>query len=94
MAKALIEKGNISLAKETALKGENEYTLLVFLLKDEGKKPSEDLMNKLELASLKHQELLNEMAKSTEGEDKKTFLIVLEFSKRNLEELKTIYKNY
>ena len=94
MAKMLFDKNEIELAKETALKGENEYTLLVNTLKDARKKPSKELFEKLEKASMKHQEILNEIASKTDGENKKTFQIVIEFSKINLEELKKIYKNY
>jgi hypothetical protein len=94
MSRMLVDKGNIELAKETALKGENEYTLLVFELKDMGKKPNKSLFNKLELAALKHQEVLNNIIAKVEEKDKRTFQTVVEFSKRNAEELATIYKNY
>ncbi len=94
MAKMLAEKNEVELAKETALKGENEYTLLVNTLKDARKKPSKELFEKLEKASMKHQEVLNEIASKTDGENKKIFQIVIGFSKTNLEELKKIYKNY
>lgn len=94
MAKMLAEKNEMELAKETALKGENEYTLLVNTLKDARRKPNKELFEKLEKASMKHQEVLNEIAKKLSGNDKKTFETVVHFSKVNLEELKKIYKNY
>ncbi len=93
MANILFNKGKIDLAKETALKGENEYTLLVNLFKDEGKKPNKALFDKLELAALKHQEVLRGIAIKLNGEDKKNFETVIEFSKRNTAELSEIYND-
>jgi len=90
MARMLVDKDMIELAKETALKGENEYTLLVFMYKDINKKPSKPLFNKLEKAAMKHQELLNEIVKKVSEKDKGTFRTVLGFSKRNLLELKSL----
>lgn len=94
MSKLLVDKGKLDLAKETALKGENEYTLLVNLFKDVRQKPSKDLEERLEKAALKHQEILNEIAKKVPENDKKTFEDVIYFSKVNLGELKKIYKYY
>src|SRR3989338_11261266 len=93
MANILVNKGKTELAKETALKGENEYTLLVFLLKDVQKKPNKVLFDKLELAALKHQEVLRGITAKLKGEDKKNFETVIEFSKRNADELSTIYND-
>ena len=93
MAKILVNKGKTELAKETALKGENEYTLLVFLFKDVQKKPNKALFDKLELAALKHQEVLRGITTKLKGEDKKNFETVIEFSKRNADELSTIYND-
>lgn len=94
MSKILVEKGKIELAKETALKGENEYTLLVFMFKDVGKKPSKTFFDTLQAAALKHQEILNEIVARVGEKDKKTFETVIQFSKRNADELKTIYQTY
>lgn len=94
MAKILAEKNETELAKETALKGENEYTLLVNQLKAARKKPSKELFEKLEKASLKHQEVLAEIANKQSGENKKLFETVINFSKTNLVELRKIYKYY
>ncbi|KKQ34991.1 MAG: hypothetical protein US51_C0020G0017 [Microgenomates group bacterium GW2011_GWA2_37_6] len=94
MAAILADKGKVELAKETALKGENEYTLLVFLFKDEVKKPDKKLFDKLEKAGLKHQEVLRSIVNKVDKKDEKTFVTVIEFSERNLEELRQIYKNY
>lgn len=94
MAKILAEKNEIELAKETVLKGENEYTLLVNILKNERKKPPKELYEKLEKASLKHQEILAEIASKQNGENKKLFETVIYFSKINLGELKNNYHDY
>lgn len=94
MANILVDKGKIELAKETALKGEHEYTLIIFMLKDENKKPSKESFNRLEKAALKHQEVLNGILAKVADKDKKTFLTVIYFSKKNADELKTIYNTY
>lgn len=94
MSAILADKGQIELAKETALKGENEYTLLVFLFKDEVKKPDKKLFERLKKAALKHQEVLRSIIDKVDKKDEKTFATVLEFSQRNLEEIRTIYENY
>lgn len=90
MANALVDKNKITLAKETALKGENEYTLLVFLYKGRNEKPNEEFLSRLEKAALKHQEILREIISKVSNSDKKTFETVLEFSQRNLSELKNL----
>lgn len=94
MASILADRGSMELAKETALKGENEITLLVNLFKDDREKPSKDFFEKVEKASMKHREILNKMVEKVEGEDKKTFETVIYFSNVNLEELRRVYKNY
>lgn len=94
MAAMLVDKGKIELAKETALKGENEYTLLVFLFKDVVRKPDKNFYGRLEKASLKHQEILKQIVSKVDTKDKKDFETVVYFSEKNLDELKTIYKNY
>jgi len=86
--KILAEKGKVELAKETALKGENEYTQLVFEFKDAQKKPDKTLYDNLELAALKHQEILNGIIAKLKGDDKKTFETIVEFSQRNADQLK------
>lgn len=84
----LMEKGEIELAKETALKGENYYSILVqdynkALL---GKKRiSSALDRKITLAARKHQEVFETLKILAKGEDKKTFQIVSKFSKINYE---------
>ena len=94
MAKLLIDKGDIELAKETALKGENEITNLVNLLKDKREKPTNDLFNRVEKASIKHQKVLDGIAKKVGEKDRDTFDTVIYFSNVNLEELRKVYKTY
>ena len=79
----LVDKKNISLAKETALKAENNYTLLTHELYNLPKKPGNDFFKKLQTASLKHQQVLSSLAKRVSKDDKKTFDQVIDFSKRN-----------
>lgn len=94
LAQILLNKGKIDLAKDTALKAEDEITRLTFELKDKYTKPSKDLYDKLQRASQKHQEILTQMINKVGSRDKKTFEMVLEFSKRNADQLKTIYTTY
>lgn len=94
MSKLLVGKGKIELAKETALKGENEYTLITFLLKDKELKPSKQLFERLQNAALKHQEVLNEIIMKVSEKDKKAFETVIYFSKQNAEEIKKINNTF
>ena len=82
----LVDKGKIILAKDTALKGENYYSMLVqdynnALLK--GRKIPSSLDRKITLAVIKHQEIFRKLESMVFGEDKKTFQIVDNFSKIN-----------
>lgn len=85
-SKLLVEKGEIALAKDTALKGENYYSMLVqdynnALLR--GKKIPQDLDRKITLAAMKHQEVLADLESKVSGEDKEIFKVVINFSKIN-----------
>lgn len=85
-SKLLIDKGEIVLAKDIALKGENYYSMLVqdynhALLK--GKKIPSLLDRKITLAAIRHQEIFTDLESKVSGEDKKTFQIVDNFSKVN-----------
>jgi len=89
-ANILNEKGNNKLAKETLYKGENNFTNLV----DDYRraywfhyKIPKRLDDKIKQASLKHQEIISKMIVKASGDDKKSFEEVLEFSKRNSQEL-------
>lgn len=85
-SKLLVDKGEIVLAKDTALKGENYYSILVqdynrALL--HGKKIPESLDSKITLAAIKHQEIFKELENKVKGKDKETFQVVNKFSKIN-----------
>lgn len=87
-SKILIEKGKIQLAKDTALKGENYYSMLVQdynHAKLKGKKIPPALDKKITLAAIKHQEIFTDLESKVNGEDKETFKIVNNFSKINYE---------
>lgn len=83
----LVDKGKTQLAVETALKAENNYTLIAHEIKS-AKKADKEFVKKLETAALKHQEVLESLSKRVKGEEKKTFETVKDFSKRNLETIK------
>lgn len=87
-SKLLIEKGEINLAKDTALKGENYYSMLVqdynTALQRREKIPA-SLDRRITLAALKHQEIFKELEGKAQGEDKKTFQVVRKFSEINYE---------
>ncbi len=87
MSKMLVDKGNVPLAKETALKGENQITLMTFVFKNSNRVPTADFLNEVKLATLKHQELLKENIAKVPAGDAATFSTVLEFSQRNIDQL-------
>jgi len=85
-SKLLVEKGEIDKALDTALKGENYYSMLVqhynhALLS--GKKIPVALDKKITLAAMKHQAVFKELESKVDGKDKETFKIVNNFSKIN-----------
>lgn len=85
-SKLLMEKGKIDLSKETALKGENYYSMLVqdynkALLSHKQIPPWLD--RKITLAAIKHQEVFRQLEDTVTDENKKTFQIVSKFSKIN-----------
>ncbi len=85
-SKLLVDKGEIDLAKDTALKGENYYSMLVqdynkALLSHKLIPPWLD--RKITLAAIKHQEVFKQLEDTVAGENKKTFQIVSKFSKIN-----------
>ena len=85
-SKLLVDKGEIVLAKDTALKGENYYSMLVQdynkALLSHKQIPSW-LDRKITLAAIKHQEVFKQLEDAVTGEDKKTFQIVSKFSQIN-----------
>lgn len=79
----LIDKNEISLAETTALKAENNYTLLTYELGKLPKKPNDIFFNKLKTASLKHQDVLQSLIKRVPQNKQKVFEQVINFSKTN-----------
>ncbi|MDO8659056.1 MAG: DUF5667 domain-containing protein [Candidatus Parcubacteria bacterium] len=85
-SKLLMEKGKVDLSKETALKGENYYSMLV---QDYNKALLSHkqiplwLDGKITLAAIKHQKVFKQLGDTVTGENKKTFQIVSKFSKIN-----------
>ncbi|OGH19941.1 MAG: hypothetical protein A3D74_00700 [Candidatus Levybacteria bacterium RIFCSPHIGHO2_02_FULL_37_13] len=88
----LIDKENIALAEQTALKAEHNMTLLNNEFPKMPKKPDNSLFEKLKTASLKHQEVLNSLIERVSKDKQKTFVTVLDFSKRNLQTLEKYAK--
>lgn len=89
----LVDKGNVDLAAQTALKAEHNYTLLTQEQYKLSKKLDDELFKKLKIASLKHQEVLASLVKRVPKDKQKTFLTIIDFSKRNwksIEEYKKI----
>ncbi len=85
-SKLLVEKGEIDLALETVLKGENYYSILVqdynhALLQN--KKIPQELDRKITLAVIKHQAVFKELGGKVDGKNRETFQIVNNFSKIN-----------
>ena len=95
-SKLLIDKGEVNLAKDTALKGENYFSILV---NDYNKAVSShlkiprDLDTKIDLATIKHQEVFNSIINLVNKEDKKTFEITNNFSKINYKLILEIRNN-
>ncbi len=87
MSNLLVEKGNIPLAKEIALKGENQMTLMTFVYKNAGLTPKPEFLAEVRLATLKHQEILKEIIRKVSDEDAAIFSTVMEFSQRNIDQL-------
>lgn len=85
-SKLLMEKRKVDLSKETALKGENYYSMLVqnynMALLSHEQIPSW-LDRKITLAAIKHQKVFKQLEDTVTGENKKTFQIVSKFSKIN-----------
>ena len=85
-SKLLMEKGDVELSKETILKGEHYFSILVqdynkALLR--GKKIPQSLDVSIDKAVAKHREIFKELGEMVKGDDKKTFQIVDNFSHIN-----------
>lgn len=83
----LVDNNKIKLAEETALKAENNYTLLIQQFGKLYKKPNAAFFQKLRTSSLKHQEVLLSLIKRVPKDKQSVFETVLEFSKRNLNQV-------
>lgn len=90
----LIDKNEIKLAGTTALKAENNYTLLVGQLYRLPKNPAveADIIKRLKLASSKHQEVLSSLIERVPASERKVFENVLLFSKENLKSVENFQK--
>ncbi len=95
-SKLLIDKGEVSLAKDTALKGENYFSNLVMdygKAMSSGRKIPQELDMKINLAAIKHQKVFNSIINKVNDKDKKTFEIVNYFSKTNYKMILEIRNN-
>ena len=81
----LVDENKIDLAGKTALKAENNMTLLANELYRFQQKPDASFFDKLKTASMKHQEVLNSLIKRIPENQQETFKTVLYFSKANLQ---------
>ena len=88
----LVDKNKVDLAKETALKAENNMTLLTYELGNLPNKTNDPLFDKLKTASLKHQEVLRGLVKRVPEKDRNTFQTVIDFSKRNWKTIEDFQK--
>lgn len=88
----LVDKNKIDLAAQTALKAENNYTLLAGELNNLLKRPNKSFFDKLETANLKHQEVLQKLSERVPQDKKKIFDQVINFAKSNLQTVEA-YKN-
>lgn len=85
---ALVDKGRIKLAEETALKAEHNYTLLTYEVKKNKWNITKEKYEKLKQAALKHQGVLENIVDKVPDNEKEVFKSVLYFSQKNLEEIK------
>lgn len=91
MVPLLAQKNEVSLAKTTALKAENFYTMITFVYKSNGTKPDAATYKKLLSAANKHQEVLAGLLSKVSSDDAKVLQQVINFSKTNVDELQKIY---
>lgn len=100
-AAMLVDKNNIDLAGQTALKAEHNMTLISNLLGSSSYKQlnisdeqNKILLEKLKTASLKHQEVLNSLLKRVSEDQQKTLETVIGFSKTNIETIEKTIRDY
>jgi len=89
-AQLLFYKGEFELAKDTALKGENYFSLLVSEYAKAPTMPSLDFDTRIDRAYVAHQELLTHLIEAASDKDKEVYGQVDYFSKTNYELLKKI----
>lgn len=88
----LTEKGNVSLAKEFALKGENHFTTMTAYWY--GKGITKELIKEVKDASIMHRKILTTIISKVKNEEDKTiFKQVFDFSVRNEKQLDVLMKN-
>lgn len=98
-AAMLVDKNKISLAEETALKAENNFTLISRTFQSYYGQEGVDsastnaLLTKLKTASSKHQEILTSLLKRVPKENQKTFENVIYFSKSNMKTIEETVKD-
>ncbi len=80
----LVDQGKFVLVKDTALKAENNYTLLTHELYELNGNPGPEFFNTLALASAKHQEVLASLLPRVPVDVRPTLETVIGFSLRNL----------
>lgn len=86
----LMEKGNASLAVETALKGENYFSMLAADYNEAYPRISKELNARIDRAYLAHQEILAYLIAAAPESDKKTLRDVDYFSKTNYQTIQKI----
>lgn len=84
-AAMLVDKHNVALARETALKAEHNMTLLTYELYRLTGKQDETFFTRLKTAAAKHQEVLGSLIGRVGEADRQVFGQVIEFSKRNVQ---------
>ena len=83
----LVDKKNWKLAEETALKAENNMTLLTPEISRLSDPVDQVLLEKLQTASLKHQEIFISLKERVPTDAQLIFSQVIDFSKRNQSEI-------
>ncbi|MBI5449208.1 hypothetical protein HY948_02715 [Candidatus Gottesmanbacteria bacterium] len=92
-SKALFEKGNIRLAKETVLKAEHYFTLLVTDYKWAVWRHtpiSAELDMEIQRAVVRHRDIFQNMLDSVSPGDAAVFQLVIDFTTRNEQELLSV----
>lgn len=92
-SRALLEKGNIRLAKETALKAENYDTLLVtdykWVVWRHTSIP-EELVTEIQGAIIRHRDIFQDMMDRVSQDDAAVFQTVIDFAERNEREFLSV----